>query len=268
MERTPSSALRPDWPALCSQLAGYCQQSLQLLPAGAGSHPDEDAIHDVRVYGKRLRAAWQLLRPWQDLALCRQRNRALADLAGALAGTRDDDVVAQTLQRLGKQASTRQRQAVQAAGELLLASRDRSAALPTSYQALRHTLEQEQQLWLALSCLRPPRRWWQQGIGRLQQRASRFAIEARASHIDDAFHEWRKWVKYELYASQLGGLDDAARLQQLDELGSLLGKLHDLTELQPRLASLPTEVREPVSSLLLAQVEKRKQQALKYRGLW
>lgn len=274
---------RCDWPALCRHLAERCHTALLLLGSGVALSAED--VHELRLTCKHLRAAWQLLRAWQEPELCRQRNRAIADLAASLAEQRDQDVLAETLQRLARQASEAQQQALQQAGQYLLPTAvDNPPGSDHHHSAQCVTLHSEQQLWLAMAGLRPPRRWWQKGHGRLQKRRLQLAALAADQQHDEDFHSWRKWVKYELYACQLAGLGqplDSGKakggrqrraaaihqhLQNLDRLGSLLGKLHDLTELRDRLQALSAgpalDWLPSVCALLDERIAERKQAAL------
>ncbi len=259
---------KPDWNALCLQLAAACADACQRLATPL----DADDIHELRLTAKRLRAGWQLLRSWHDPQLCCSRNRQVAAMAASLAGQRDRDVLGQTLARLQPHCSTAaQIQALATAQCALL-----PAAAPGTapdLPALQQVLEQEQALWQAMGRLAPPPDWWHQGIRRLQRRAASLRRQAvRDGHAED-FHAWRKWAKYELYACQLAqppvsALD--ARLQRLTALGTLLGKLHDLDELQRQLQARPGADGWPALLLPLVQqqIALRRQQALEGEALW
>lgn len=279
-----------DWPSFCQHLADRCHSAQLLL--GSGVTLSADDVHELRLTCKHLRAAWQLLRPWQQPELCRLRNRAIADLAASLAGRRDQDVLMETLRRLARQATEIQQQALQQAGAFLQPASQPAAASEQPHGNPHHsaqcaTLHGEQQLWLAMAALRPPRRWWQKGHARLHKRRLQLAALAADQQHDEDFHSWRKWVKYELYACQLAGLGQALagskpktgrqrraaaihqHLQNLDRLGSLLGKLHDLTDLRERLQAMSESTEgEPlawlpvVCALLDERIAERKQAAL------
>ncbi|MCG8393112.1 MAG: CHAD domain-containing protein, partial [Pseudomonadales bacterium] len=103
---------------LCRQAARLDEQALADLET---TPLPPSAVHDCRVRAKRLRALWQLLRPW----LCRDdhklHDRTVRDGARALAGARDHYVMAATLQTLAGKADKPQRKALSRVSQTLFA---------------------------------------------------------------------------------------------------------------------------------------------------
>lgn len=240
------------WQTFCLNNLAVCEQTLLL----ANGPIDADVVHDIRVSCKKLRAAWQWLRPTLKKSLCSKRNAALASLAASLADYREQTVVADTLDRLLPDASAGQKLAIGYAHKRLLAVTDRSIIeVPVIPVPI---LEEERTIWKRMAQQKPRKDWWDAGYQRVQQRAAVLSLDACQNDHEDSFHQWRKWVKYEFYASQLAGEETLtcgmkkkaakhrmARLPALQRLGSELGEFHDLTDLRDNIAGLMFPRKRP-----------------------
>lgn len=235
------------WQTLCLHNQNLCDQTRELL-----THLEQpEAVHDVRVNCKKLRASWQLLRASQKPALCRQRNSMLGSLAAALAQSREQEVMTATLDKLTAGASGGEKMALYYARKRLLgvSGPDESASLVTAVPVA--VMDDEARCWARLAVTSPGKEWWSSGYQRIHQRSCELAADACLEGHEDSYHQWRKWVKYELYACKALGLEvlttglkkkaakqQTERLQALDALGSMLGNFHDLTDLRDRIQAL------------------------------
>ena len=192
----------------------------------------EQAIHEVRKRCKRVRAVARLLRPHAS-ELYRRENAAFRDIARRLSPFRDAHVQGETFDQLVSRAPERERFAAlkhlmspeigqndETLQKQLSATRDDLRAAQRRLEVLRISDGAPSQLIAA-------------GL-RVSYQRGRRAME-RAYHKPEAtaFHEWRKHVKDLGYQMQI--LRDlwpsvSKRVQgELDTLGDLLGKEHDLT---------------------------------------
>lgn len=205
---------------------GYVTEAIALLQRPA---IDEDAVHDIRVLMKRLRGLLQLYgrTPCRDFA--RQMATVLRDVARTFAVQRDSHVLADTLRELVSRSSK-----------------------PVAARLTKILHELEQQTEAAGTDLRPDcmatdlvwvRSLWHEKLSsqgedvllkallrqyRLNRRQGREALKLRDETL---LHDWRKRVKYLYY--QLCALphlqrDEGDGMEALRQLGSLLGKVHDL----------------------------------------
>jgi CHAD domain-containing protein len=265
------------WQTFCRNNLAVCEHALLL----ANGPIDADVVHEIRVSCKKLRAAWQWLRPTLKKSLCSKRNAALASLSASLADSRDRTVVADTLDRLLQDASAGQKLAIGYAHKRLLAVTDSSVIeVPVIPVPI---LEEERLIWKRMAEQKPHKDWWDAGYQRVLQRAAVLSLDACLNDHEDSFHQWRKWVKYEFYASQLAGeatltrgmkkqaaKTRMARLPVLHKLGSELGEFHDLTNLRDTIAGLVFPRKRPawpdtVSAMLGSLVTQDKERLAKQR---
>lgn len=207
--------------------------------------PREKAVHQVRKRCKKLRALLRLIRPgFADYA---RENAAFRDLARALGGVRDQDVLIETCDKIGahygRDADAEALEAVQSA--LLAEKQDaaKHAALDDRLAAFRGGMlqaRQRAQCWIiegdgfaALST----------GLQKTLKKAASAMATARDEPAADHMHEWRKHVKYHWYHARLlrGIWPDTmqAHVAAASELADLLGDHHDLTVLRERLTKHP-----------------------------
>lgn len=93
MKRNPRDMVLAGWAAAVVRMRiAVLRRELARLKS-----PDEDAIHDVRVATRRLRAALRHFRPCFPRAAVVHANDAVRSLAGLLGGVRDIDIVLQNL---------------------------------------------------------------------------------------------------------------------------------------------------------------------------
>jgi CHAD domain-containing protein len=225
---------------------------------------NERTVHETRKAIKRLRALLRLLRPALGEPRFEHENRALRDAGRHLAGTRDAQVMLDTL-------------------DAIVARHPKRLARSAAVERLRALLVAEREAIAELACDRPsPLELTREDLVALRARVDRWKLEdadlsamltglrrvyatgrrrhARARRIDNttAMHAWRKRVKDLRYATELlgsettklresggrgGGAHDrldhhtralAKLARRADRLGELLGEEHDLALLTER----------------------------------
>jgi CHAD domain-containing protein len=236
---------------------------------GADDDPVK-AVHEARKHLKKTRALLRLMRPVLGRKAYRHENDALRDAALALSGTRDADVLVETVGKLAEHA----------AGRLPADTFDQLRnALAEEATAARASTDGESVPELAnvIEALRAAERrietWpldeadWETmiaGIGRAYSRGRQAFAVARATPEAELLHAWRKRAKDLWYHQRL--LAPAwpellgAQAKAAHALTELLGDDHDLAVLAARLTddtlALPPAV-DADRIVLLALVEHR-----------
>lgn len=105
----------------------------------------------------------------------------------------------------------------------------------------------------------------QSGLGRTYRRARSAMEKAYKKRTAEAFHEWRKRVKYHWYHMRLlAGIwpkPVEARAKEAHRLGDLLGDDHDLAVLRSHLASDPQEYgKKRDVQAFIALIDRRRKQ--------
>jgi CHAD domain-containing protein len=194
-----------------------------------------DRVHDMRTSLKKTRALLRLVKPSVGKP-ARRENRRLRDVARAVAGFRDADVVLDTFDALAKDVPPSRRRHLERPRRRLAAQlRAQRQQLfgDGKDDELRRRLRQRAkrvQRWVPRSGS-----WRAIGPGLIDE--YRRAREAMANAYDSgdnlAFHEWRRAVKaHRHHVQALAPLSPGTmnrRLGALDRLGDLLGDEHDLT---------------------------------------
>lgn len=187
---------------------------------------DRKAVHDLRVFGKKLRGLLRLYRPQRVPGLA-SLERSIAQMGKSLSVSRDNEVLIQLISswRLQRQAS------LQVIQQTLVArlSDGNEQRPPVNPAALHLALRDAQQQWQALAPqtqTRPLKAALKQSIKKTQKNGHKVLKKARSKRL----HAWRKQVKYQYY--QLDVLPPAParskRYRLLKTLGVLLGDIHDL----------------------------------------
>lgn len=245
-------ALTPDADPLYQAARHHVRGAL--LPIVSGAAPDADAIHQLRVCCKRLRALLQLYRPYAGQHRLRQPDQQLKQIAKSLAGNRDLHVQQQLIQRLARDLDTPLGPALNS--QLLQASSTRPVSAADSEHLIAafaevlagwpHSASGAMDLWQA-------------GLLGTFKRARQLARRASNSDQDALYHRCRKWTKYALY--QREQLRDARlpadrRTRRLAQLGERLGELQDLCNLQAQLRRAPASADRDA---LAARLDQSKQ---------
>jgi CHAD domain-containing protein len=208
---------------------------------GLGELQDPDrhaAVHQIRKRGKKVRALLRLVRP-NAPELYEHENAAFRDATRRVAADRDAAVTLETYDALvGRFVDAAGSRGLTPVREALLERRDAVLGedLTGRLEAIRVDLE---------AALERIETWEIEGEGfdvvagglaKTYGRASERMEAAYDERTSEAFHEWRKRVKYHRYHVQL--LQDVwpavmkARRSQLHELTDLLGDDHDLAVLR------------------------------------
>ena len=224
-------------------------QALALLRDWRGS--PEDRVHQARRCFKRSRAALRLLKPAAPYVFAVE-NRTCRDLAKRLSVARDAAAMVEVVDRLAQ----RQREPAAAVSLRMLRDSLRHRARRETEDRLRGLdatvadvcaeleLRHERLSQLPLTGLRwrDPKR----GARRNWKRCRRGYEAARDRGDDEAFHDWRKYVKYAYYQTgllrQLRPNWSARHREILDELGEVLGHFQDLSLLEQLLDAQPDDL--------------------------
>lgn len=190
---------------------------------------DPVAVHDIRVFMKRLRGLLRLYATAGQSEEARLINPVLRDVAKAFAAQRDSHVLADTLQQLATGADPD-------VATRLLAIRDE---LLSQVDAAQHKLDLN---WMLNDLGKVRLQWksffaWQKderlldALAHSYRRNRKQGREALRLRDKTVLHDWRKRVKYFHYqlcalVESSSGFD--ADLEDTRKLGSLLGKVHDL----------------------------------------
>ncbi|MCP5163281.1 MAG: CHAD domain-containing protein [Hahellaceae bacterium] len=225
--------LRPDTLAyaLLTQLADNLKS---LLIIAQREHLSPAQVHAIRVQTKQSRALLRLFHsPGQHARS--GTHAAMREIAQRFAGKREAHVLRKTLLQLMPGTDTEQ--------HLLPLVID---ALPPVDATQHQTGAQITLQPLTLNELDPE--GLLQGLKRTQSKAKRRCQQAKKSDLDNDFHAWRKWIKYELYQlewllnTQAMNKSDRKkakrRIHKLAELGNDLGKFQDLCVLEIPLARI------------------------------
>lgn len=220
-----------------------------LEEAGGTSEPFGETVHRLRRRCKRLRGLLRLIRP--RFAGFAAENRAVRDIAGALAGARDTAVTMETFEALVAYDAGRGGDAeigVTLAQTVRQRLKESIGAGPEESERLRLMAEFRS----AMAAARRRVEGWDMcgkgfemlsdGLGATYRRLSTGLEAAREGGSVEAFHAWRKDAKYHWHHVDL--LEAAApdllagRKALLDRLGGLLGDHHNLAVLDETLDKL------------------------------
>lgn len=196
---------------------------------------DADAIHELRVACKRLRAVWQLLTPVLGRATTRARDHALRDAAKRLAGHREAHVLRRTIERLRRRHAREESEhaALDALAERVAARWPEVRAEPSAAEPLRAAFADQRDAIAALPQALDDDDLLA-GLLRSYGRARQEGRRAALLRDDDAWHRCRRWAKYELYQLELlaRGDPERSRVRRLTRLGDTLGRFNDLCNLR------------------------------------
>ncbi len=204
------------------------------------SELSDNLIHELRVCVKRLRALLQLYQPSAKQRDIKKLDHDIKRIANAFSGKRDIVVQHQLLSKAINEIGHHE-------GEFQL--------LIDHFQNL---LTQEnitsQVLVVDKAFKRVLKKWHQHlkmtkrksvdaGLTHTHDQCYLLAHRAIATGNDEAYHAARKWIKYYLYQLKLLNKkriapDVECAIKQLDDMGALLGDLHDQSVLECTLQSL------------------------------
>jgi CHAD domain-containing protein len=204
-------------------------------------NPDSKAVHQLRVYTKKLRAYLSLY-PEAVHPQSKAVQAKLKQIADLYAGSRDSVVLLKTLRQQTKQLKSAKRERL----ESWLLIRSAGGPEDTGHPDGREVRE------LLCRCLEEwptdlPADWNPvDGIQALFARAKKVGKQALRKDDDVLFHRWRKWVKHLYYSLSLldSGQQRKASRKQLKILGDKLGQYHDLVVLEAALSTEPPQEEE------------------------
>jgi CHAD domain-containing protein len=204
------------------------------------------AAHEARKNLKKLRGLLRLVRPaFDDYAA---ENAALRDIARALATRRRSSALVETHDRLMAHYGAGLDGAAFAGLRDWLGSAEAAAPEGEAPEA-----PDEAALLTALRDARDRAARWELsksgfaavegGLKKTYGRAVEAMQTARRERTGEAFHEWRKRVKYHWYHARLlkktAKAELKPRIALAARLNDILGDHHDLVELAPRLEDAP-----------------------------
>ena len=198
-------------------------------------------IHEARKATKRLRALVRLVRRDLGDEVYLLENQCYRAAGQRLSGLRDATVLVETLDRLveclGKDVPKSRFARVRM---WLVERRDRAYGQTDSInRAVQEVVADLAQARERLEHWNLQREGWggiRVGVQRIYARGRRDFAAAYALPSDEAFHDWRKQVKYLWYYTQI--LENVwppvmqSLTEELDQLGELLGQDHDLAVLR------------------------------------
>ncbi|MEE2604063.1 MAG: CHAD domain-containing protein [Pseudomonadota bacterium] len=211
-----------------------CQQAIRINAQALADLQHQplaaNAVHDCRVAVKRLRAQWQLLRPWLSRDDHRAFDHGIRSAARLLAGARDNHVMAATLQKLASKADKPRRHSLSRVASTLFSDTDLQPETHHHQEAIT-AFAQDQQYWQSLALSISDHELLVSGLARTYKQCRNRTIKAQGGSDPQPWHDLRKWVKYLLYQQQALADQDIhspCHDADLERLGKKLGKLHDL----------------------------------------
>jgi CHAD domain-containing protein len=228
----------------------------------------DEAVHEVRKCGKKIRAVLRLVRPAAGKRTYQYENTAFRDAARPLTEVRDAKVLIETLDKVVKHFADRVRgqSFARVRKQLLLHHRavrkrvlDDEQAFAAVTTALQEALERLDD-WADV-----PDQWSSigNGIQRVYGQARQAFMDVKAEATVTGLHEWRKQVKYLRYQLEILRALWPEMMEPLAEqaahLGELLGEDHDLAVLRQTLTNDPTRFGdEKTLETLFALIDHRR----------
>jgi CHAD domain-containing protein len=195
---------------------------------------DGKAIHFLRVGIKQRRAMWHLFakagdRKWRE---ARQSNLKLA--SRKLGELRDDQVIRELAKEYFPGKNVIQSSGVTAQNRPLV---------PTGFQ---EALDEDANEWQKLATATTEIPSWEKGYKRAWRKAVGLAKLCDTMDTPENYHHLRRWVKYLFYQRvflEAAGVKREPNLREnLQKLGHLLGRRHDLHHLFECLNPIHTEI--------------------------
>ena len=222
------------------RMAG-AQLDKALAHLGCEDEKRDEHIHEARKATKRLRALVRLVRGDLGDEGYALENQCYRDAGQRLSGLRDAAVLVETLDRL-----------VESLGEdvpksrfvrvrmWLVERRDRAyGQVDSNNRAVQEVIAELAQARERVENWNLQGQGWggiRVGVQRIYARGRRDFAGSYALPSDEAFHDWRKQVKYLWYHTQILEHIWPSVMQalagELDQLGELLGQDHDLAVLR------------------------------------
>lgn len=228
-----------------------CDIAIAMLSCDASGKDYERAVHETRKAIKRLRALLRLVRGEIGEGAYRRDSETLREVAGALAGARDAEVMLATLEGLIARAPKKlgSRKGVRRLRRQLRREHDRAARDTLGDPLVRaralggmRAFRVRAATWEL--CAGDERALVERGVRRLYGQGRYRLGRVRRSRGDQvlAMHRWRKRVKDLRYVAEMlepehSGKELRRIARRADELGELLGDDHDLAVLSELLCT-------------------------------
>ena len=236
-----------------------------------------DTVHQVRKRIKKLRALVRLLKPCLGRGIDKYWNHRLRAMGHALAGSRDADVMLQTLAGLERELHDGGTDIDLSGARVALLARQSRQEYANSEQRT----PPDQVVADGLADLRSQLRDWslpQSGFGlagpgfkKIYKRGRCALRKARRRPGDRQFHDWRKRVKDHWYHCRLLRYlwpePMRTRAAELKILSGLLGDEHDLAVFRQTLTTLPDATLSPAESGVLHAAIRDRQRGLRAAAL-
>ena len=234
-----------------------------LVHLGCQDGERDKHIHEARKATKRLRALVRLVRRDLGDEVYALENQCYRDAGQRLSELRDATVLVETLDRLVESLGEEVPKSRFARVRVwLVERRDRAyGQVDSSKRAVQEAIAELVQAGERLEYWNLQRRGWggiRAGVQRIYVRGRRDFAAAYALPSDEAFHDWRKQVKYLWYHTQI--LENIwpsvmrVQAEELDQLGELLGWDHDLAVLR---TTVLTEFPRAGTTATLRALERR-----------
>jgi len=231
------------------------------------SHDLDLAVHDIRVAFKKLRGLLRLIRQELGADAFQTENTWYRDCNRRLSAVRDTAALTEALDKL------QTRFAAQLADDAFASLREVLSQLPDQTVEKTETL---QELAQTIAVARRRVEEWpavpddfsalSRGLRKVYQQGRRKFIVALEEQTVEAFHEWRKEVKYHWYHIRLLQALWPEPLKQLTaELKTLSGYLsehHDLAILSEKVLTLPTDGTNRTAAETLAALSRQRRKEL------
>lgn len=203
------------------------------------SDPPSGRIHSARRHCKRLRGLFRLVR--SDFPAYRNANAQVRDAAAVLSSARDAAVLRETLGQLYRWAG----QPIPDGPPPADANTEAEEAALAKFRTAMTAFLTEAESW---KLARIDHRTLGKGFARCYARAAEAAEMCRDKPEDEAFHDWRKQVKYHSFHLKLlkGPLAATVKpdLERIETLAQLLGRHHDLAVLRATVKTEPQRLSE------------------------
>jgi CHAD domain-containing protein len=234
-DETPGNALR----RICRK-----QVELALALARGEKEVQDTPVHETRKHLKKARAALRLVRKEIGRGLFRRQNHCLRDVGRLISDIRDAEVRLQTVRQLQSVTRPQKRRSYRKVEEMLMLELENFIAAFAEWQAqaapMLEQVRDEIDLW-------PVDQFDYQEFRRSVQSAykrGRNALaEAKRNPTSECFHRFRTEAKQLWYQLRILRPVNPVVLKNLTEdlnaLGDLLGRAHDLSFLGDRLSQEP-----------------------------
>lgn len=248
--------------------AALSQIDAAIADIGDAAMEREAVVHEVRKRCKKLRALIRLVRP--GFPAFSHENVAFRDMAKALAGVRDQDVLILTADKVSAHYGAKaDRSAIAAIRARLIEDKVTAAnggMLDDRLAAFRQAMTEARgraEVWTVEGNGFDT---FSQGLRDALKRARKAMAEAREDPAPETMHEWRKGVKYHWYHARLlrgiwpGPME--AHVEAAGKLADLLGDHHDLAVLRQALTDRPRHYGDPDAVRQFAQLVAKRERAL------